>query len=242
MWGEQWGTMIWGGFTGVLTVSVPIGPAALIILGFLLGISALKWQSSRVSKLFIVSLAMGLPLLVVATTLPHQFVNGTVADADEVNANFSALEQQIIIQKPVFEVSVSGNGVSPQTLVNIDQTVFADFCGDANGCVARICYSSFSDPADDPAGLPACLGSRHISYDEASGKWRAGTLEEAGLNFSTSTDNNAAASNLAKFGSCFINDADVIDPVLGEQDTAAGFSVLNTSPTAGVTCSVVLSD
>ena len=89
-WGdENWGTMVWGE-----SLSVPSLPGiGLIALAVGLAATAAWLLGKR-------RLALGLPallgLLVVvastATAVPNTFVNGTVADADEVNTNFNSLE------------------------------------------------------------------------------------------------------------------------------------------------------
>ena len=88
MWSEMWGTMVWG------SVSVPLlGPLGLLVLGALLGTTATvlgrtrPWVARAAASLGIVVV----PLVAIAASVPNTFVNGTVADADEVNANFSAL-------------------------------------------------------------------------------------------------------------------------------------------------------
>jgi len=55
-------------------------------------------MSTRRSKLLATTLALALPVIVAsnATAVPNTFVNGTVADADDVNENFSSLEARII--------------------------------------------------------------------------------------------------------------------------------------------------
>ena len=242
MWGQEWGTMIWGQLAA-LTTAIPISPLALIVLGIGIGISAVKWQSSRSAKLFMLSLAVGFPLIaVMATNLPHQFVNGTVADADEVNANFAALEQQIDVQSSTMKVSVTSNGVSAMRLASIDQARFVSICADEGGCTVRLCYSTFNNPSDDPVSLAACNSERLIAYDESSGKWKAGTYSDTGSSFSTSTDNNGAVSYLATAASCRVSDADIVNPVVASQDISAGLSVLNLHQNAGLTCTATFHD
>jgi hypothetical protein len=90
MWNQLWGGMLWG------APAVP-GPGAWWLL---LGGLAVLWASRRILRgrsarplAAVLTLALvAVPIAVWATvTLPHTFSNGTVADADEVNANFAAL-------------------------------------------------------------------------------------------------------------------------------------------------------
>lgn len=92
MWSEQWGTMIWG------TLAVPgLGPMGLMFLvGAMLGAFGLRRRGlMNFSTALLVFGVVSVPIAVYAITLPHTFTNGTVADADEVNANFSALSSKV---------------------------------------------------------------------------------------------------------------------------------------------------
>jgi hypothetical protein len=90
MWGsENWGEMIWG---SVAIPTLPVGVLPLLMLccflaaGYFLRPGRRGWRSYVVA-----ALALALPLSVAAVTLPYTFVNGTIADATQVNANFEAL-------------------------------------------------------------------------------------------------------------------------------------------------------
>ena len=92
-WGDQsWGTMIWG------ASPVPLlGIFGLMALAISLAVSsgwALRRKSTRVALVLVMA---AVPLGVAASTLsaPHVFVNGTIADASEVNENFSAVETAV---------------------------------------------------------------------------------------------------------------------------------------------------
>jgi hypothetical protein len=89
MWGQNWGTMIWG-------TTVPAVPAlgfwGAVFLGAILGavgVLCLKGARPRTVALVVFGLALVAPVIARAT-LPFTFANGTVADATQVNANFSA--------------------------------------------------------------------------------------------------------------------------------------------------------
>jgi len=90
MWSQNWGEMVWG------TVAVPgLAPLGLFLLG--LAIPTVGWLIARRARarslaalLFVGSVVVPIAAWA-AVTLPHSFTNGTVADADEVNANFAAL-------------------------------------------------------------------------------------------------------------------------------------------------------
>lgn len=90
MWGSgAWGQMFWGG------AAVPGLPPAMLVVLMLACFLAGGWflQPGRRNQrnTFIALLLIAIPLSVGALTLPYTFTNGTIADASQVNANFSAL-------------------------------------------------------------------------------------------------------------------------------------------------------
>lgn len=94
MWTQDWGTMIWGGSAVPTTDTMGL----VLLMGALLGAGAVVLRRSfpRSSLGMFMVLGVGLPLMAArAIGIPHVFANGTVADADEVNANFAALETAV---------------------------------------------------------------------------------------------------------------------------------------------------
>lgn len=92
-WGDLWGAMTWG------PAIVPgLEPGGLVLLGIALGVVAtvaLQRGHARNLALGLALVCIALPVALQALTLPNTFVNGTVADADEVNANFDAVRTSI---------------------------------------------------------------------------------------------------------------------------------------------------
>src|SRR5262245_43729188 len=101
MWGNAWGQFVWGGSI----VAVPaMGTFSLILLGLCLGLVACsrvgrahlnrhRWQ---ITGAVLVLFAL-LPLAARALgPIPFVFTNGTTADANQVNANFSFLRNGIV--------------------------------------------------------------------------------------------------------------------------------------------------
>ena len=90
MWNQLWGQMLWG------SPAVP-GPGVWGVLlgGFAILFASRLFLRRGAARPLAAVLLLGLvavPIAVWATvTLPYSFSNGSVADADEVNANFSAL-------------------------------------------------------------------------------------------------------------------------------------------------------
>jgi hypothetical protein len=95
-WGESWGTLVWG--AGVTEVPL-LDWWGLYFLLIAVGLMGAYWarrtrQGLAVSLLVIVVV---IPLAVAAgtVTVPNTFMNGTAADANEVNANFDAVETAV---------------------------------------------------------------------------------------------------------------------------------------------------
>jgi Phage Tail Collar Domain len=91
MWGELWGSMIWG------VVAVPMtGPIGLaFLIGLLMGASVVLHRrrlTRTAAACAVLAITVG-PLMALAdqVSLPHSFTNATPAEAGEVNANFAVL-------------------------------------------------------------------------------------------------------------------------------------------------------
>jgi|JI10StandDraft_1071094.scaffolds.fasta_scaffold761117_1 fluoride ion exporter CrcB/FEX len=95
MWGiDQWGEMIWGG--GVPVPTLPLGMLCVLMFGcFVAGGYLLRAERRSLRHALAAALLLAIPISVGALTLPNTFVNGSVADATEVNANFSAIESAL---------------------------------------------------------------------------------------------------------------------------------------------------
>jgi hypothetical protein len=94
MWGQSWGQLIWGRAAAVPGVS--FWGAMLLGAGLLLlGRRLLARGSGRAQTLMLAAHAFLLPLSSALAALPFSFTNGTVADANQVNSNFSALDTRV---------------------------------------------------------------------------------------------------------------------------------------------------
>ncbi len=91
MWGiERWGELIWGG--GAAVPSMPVGMLLVLMSGCFLAGGYLLQPARRSRRNALLAAALlAIPISVGAVTLPHTFANGSIADANEVNANFDAL-------------------------------------------------------------------------------------------------------------------------------------------------------
>lgn len=181
-----------------------------------------------------------LPTFVCAQTFPHTFTNGSIADADELNANFDAIEQHVENRRGVYETSVVANGILVRTLANIDHTAFVNLCGDNTGCVARLCVYSEVPETLTSSDLTECSTPWIIAYDAPSGRWSFREIV-GGAGF-LSTDGDDVSSDPLTFGACAISDGETSGPTTSLQDLRFGFSVVNNYSTPGRGCSVALSD
>lgn len=92
MWGENWGTMIWGN----AATQVPLSMPALLVMGaILLGLGMALGTSRGARRWLVMAAVVLLPLAAVAQQSLFVFSNGTVADATEVNSNFSQLDTRL---------------------------------------------------------------------------------------------------------------------------------------------------
>src|SRR5262249_23524438 len=83
----KWGQMVWGGATAV----PGLGPWTAMLLGCLLGVvGVLALRSARKLGLVVTLLVLFVPIAALAS-VPFIFVNGTVADANQINRNFASL-------------------------------------------------------------------------------------------------------------------------------------------------------
>jgi hypothetical protein len=102
MWGLNWGQMIWGQAAAVPALSF----WAVILLAAVLGAWGVRrLRSPRPRMAGMIALAAALLLPISARALPFTFTNGTVADANQVNANFAAV--------------VAGQGLAPSATANL---------------------------------------------------------------------------------------------------------------------------
>jgi hypothetical protein len=101
MWGQTWGQLIWGRNASAAVPALP-GGALLLLAGLLLFVGyrigrrrrAPRWMAAGIG----IAVAL-LPIVVAHATstfgVPFTFTNGTVADATQVNQNFSAVATEI---------------------------------------------------------------------------------------------------------------------------------------------------
>jgi hypothetical protein len=101
MWGQTWGHLIWGTSASAAVPALP-GGALLLLAGLLLFVGYRVGRRQRAPRWMAAGIGLAvalLPIVVAHATstfgVPFTFTNGTVADASQVNQNFSAVAAEI---------------------------------------------------------------------------------------------------------------------------------------------------
>ena len=160
MWGENWGEMIWSGGSAV---QVPVGPWALILLGFILGVCAVFANRSRAARVvpFLMVFLVPVASVIAINTplplpLPNSFSNGEIADANEVNANFTTLEDNTAEQFNAIVQNDQRLAAIEQQLETLDN--ISTYPTEYHDCVWSVC-------ADTPRYLACGQGRVMIGID-----------------------------------------------------------------------------
>ncbi len=172
-WGDDWGAMVWGAGAS----AVPsLGWLGLAILAMGLAATA-AWTLRKRRPALGLTLSLVLlviPLAVAAGTVsvPNTFVNGTVADADQVNANFSALATESNAQDARL-LTLETSGIAGYSQVVANMTIPA---GTTRNVVAvcpvgtRVIGGGYRIPA-----TTIVLGNRPVSASQWAIEARAPT-------------------------------------------------------------------
>ena len=236
MWGENWGELIWG---GALARQVPIGPWALLMLGALLGICAVKGKSHLAARIIPVVVIVMLPVIAMGTAPLITFVNGTIADAEEVNANFEALRDEIEAQSGLpYEASVSIRAGGGAVYTALERESLTRLCGDFGGCTVRLCTIS--------APTRICGDPSFLFYGAEGDLWQRQTdLGAAFPNLVAGDDGDADPETVFVMpftqNVCRLTDADFLFPGGQLADTGQGFGLYAEAANA-VTCGIVVND
>lgn len=192
-------------------------PWPAVLLGFLLGAAAVVLHRRRILGRVPLALALLVPTVtVLAAAVPFRFSNGTVADADDVNANFDALAAQIeaIQAASTYRVDTpaplpSGVGLSYET---VQPRQFDPLCRDEDGCTMRICYQALSDTRFCSLWTLGLVANR----------WRAVGVDEVPVE---GLDDNLLSTVAAETSGCGLTDADRDAPLTGSVDADPGFAI-----------------
>jgi hypothetical protein len=186
-WGENWGVMVWG---AAAPAAVPmmdglgLGLLALVLIG--LAIRGLRSRAT-LGLMVLASFVGAADLAEAQVTIPNTFTNGEVADAAEVNANFSALADALDVTVPS---SFANSGIADANQVNSNfdvlKTAVDTFTNDltaatsatdtafTNGSIQGVASVDITtDNAAAEAVAAAAAGS--AACTQAGGTWDAGT-------------------------------------------------------------------
>lgn len=224
MWFQDWGTMIWGGtFVPTVPTMGPIGWAFLI--GAMLGAACVAWRSQFLKAKGALALVaiVAVPLTALAAlNLPHTFVNGTVADADQVNGNFDAIRTDFA----KFQMSVSA---ATQATFPISAAAISQLCEDLDGCGVIIAVYG----PNGPSTAPLVGEVVRLHFNTASGGWTTSSDQQGG------TDNDGLAEKV----SGGVLGCEVSDGNHTFQDSTPGFNiVVDFGFDAAAICHLTLND
>ena len=201
-WGENWGEMVWGSSAPPAAVPMTGWPGLFLLLTVLL-VTAL-WKMNRIPRQ--VGLTLSVFLLVPVLIAPHistwtgtnwyTFINGEVADANEVNGNFEALADALDVTVPN---SFANSGIADANEINSNfeaiRTAVDTFTSNAAAATAAT-DTAFSNgvasvdiTSDNAAAYASGVASVDITTDnaaaeaaaasaactQAGGTWEAGT-------------------------------------------------------------------
>ena len=171
-WGENWGTMVWGSVAAVPTM----GKLGVLVLALGLGGLAARFiqRSRAAASLLVIGLVlpMGSPVANAGTvSVPNTFVNGTPADADEMNANFDAVE-----------AAVNANA---SAITGAQSTADAAASSATSAQVAAAAAQSTASGAVSAAGAAQSTASGAVSDAAAAQSTASGAVSDAAAAQST---------------------------------------------------------
>ena len=160
-WGEDWGTMIWSSVAAVPTMGW-LGGGLLVGLLASLGLRRIRRVSTGLGLLLALAYA---PVANAQTvSVPNTLSNGSVAEADAMNANFEAVRTGVNL-----------------ALTSADVTGLTQFTNGTTADADEV-NANFTAVVD---GVNTALANRATDCAGAGGTWNAGTSTcTAGSNYS----------------------------------------------------------
>ncbi len=191
-WGDNWGVMVWGAAPSAVPSidGLGLGLLALVLIG--LAIRGLRSRAT-LGLMVLASFVGAADLAEAQVTIPNTFTNGEVADAGEVNANFSALADALDVTVPN---SFANSGIADANQVNSNFTalkVAVDTFTNDLAAATSATETAFTN------GFVQGAASVDITTDNAAVCTTAGGTYDAGTD-SCSVDittDNAAAEAVA---------------------------------------------
>lgn len=138
-WGENWSEMIWGigevPVPSLETWGLVLLPAVFLAIGV---IAMAKRPRTRLTLLMLIAVAVPLTAYAGTVAVPNTFVNGTAADANEVNENFETLETESNDQDTRLD-SLEGGAAALEESAEIDADI------SAHGASSSAHHTRYSD-------------------------------------------------------------------------------------------------
>ena len=155
-WGEDWGTLTWG---AVIAAVPTMGKRGVLVLALGLGGLAARFiqRGRAVASLLVIGLV--LPMLspvanAQTVSVPNTFSNGSLAEADAMNANFEAVRTGVNL-----------------ALTSADVTGLTQFTNGTTADADEV-NANFTAVVD---GVNTALSNRATDCAGAGGTWDAGT-------------------------------------------------------------------
>jgi hypothetical protein len=152
MWSQNWGSMIWGRSSPAVPL---LGPLGLLLLALVLMVSGALISRHPSARRLMGKATLVLLLLVPVSALavPFTFTNGTVADATQVNQNFSTLETRIAAleaKKTLAFAHVNANGTIDNDSGNLTVSKVAAgmYCAGVTGATPKVAVVSLDSLAN----------------------------------------------------------------------------------------------
>ena len=152
-WGENWGTLPWGAAIAAVPTMGWLGGALLV--GLLVGVG-MRRMGGRAGAALGLLLALGYAPVAEAQTVsgPNTLTNGSVAEADAMNANFEAVRTGVNL-----------------ALTSADVTGLTQFTNGTTADADEV-NANFTAVVD---GVNTALANRATDCAGAGGTWDAGT-------------------------------------------------------------------
>ena len=218
--------MIWGGNASAVPVLSPLGLLTLTAL-----LVAMVWgvhqrRLTRSAALLALLVAIAVPLVAMAAvSLPHIFINGTVADADEVNENFDTIVEDFARYHLVL-TSASARNSTP-----IPDAVISRLCRDDNGCTYTVLSKDANELGDFPVMTQGWLGLNSVN-----GRY-------AWYNGSPTADADGEVTNLGDFSpECRFGDGEYVGSVGSDVVPGFNFVLMSGPPNPNRECHLTITD
>lgn len=250
MWGENWGTVIWNAGATSLPLMSPLG--WMFLTGALTGAAILHFRKSlsKVKALIALTGIVVLPLIAIGQALPGSFIfeNGTPADADQVNANFQGILNEVGRWHLTLYGSDSAYNFDNSTPIPTEVT--QAFCADEDGCRVTVAvldqFTAPGESAPQPSWTAASHGELSLWINptlNSQGNQRYYYEGDSGGATGGYADGDGSNRQIRTATGCEMIDGQRVGGIL--DDNEIGFSLiyrLTPDPTPHSTCMLTIFD